>query len=49
MKLTEKQIKFAYIYAKKAKVDVEWLIDQLEKWKTTFKELQQGILGVRVG
>lgn len=49
MKLTEKQVKFAYIYAKKAKVDPEWLLEQLEKGKTTFKELQQGILGVRVG
>jgi len=46
-KLSDKQIKLAYMYAKRSKVDVYWLIDKLEKWEVTFSELQQGILWVR--
>lgn len=48
-KLSDKQIKLAYMYAKRSKIDVYWLIDKLEKWEVTFSELQQGILWVRTG
>jgi hypothetical protein len=42
--LTDKQVKFAEMYARRARLSVETLIERLETGMVTFKELQQGIL-----
>lgn len=43
--LTEKQLSLAKMYARKADLDEQMIIDWLEWWKVTFSELSQGILG----
>jgi hypothetical protein len=48
MKLTENQIKLLVMYSKKAKLDPNFVIKNVEDWVITITEVSQWILGIKV-